>query len=334
MNGRRLFRGAVRILAAVFVSIAAIVAMLVLVYTQPAVQKIPTTVPTAGDPDRLRAHVTYLATTTFPRDSDHPAVLRQAADYIEKALFTAGGRVTLQDFEVQGSTYRNVIATFGPETGPVFVFGAHYDSFDELPAADDNASGVAGMLELGRLLGAAPPRVRVQLVAYCLEEPPFFGSTVMGSAFHARALRESREPVLGMASLEMIAYYAPEQHWNNLLLQVLYPNRGDFLMVVGRWQDRRLVRYMKQSMLGASAMRVRSVVTLGLPPMDLSDHRNYWSSGYLAVLVTDTAFIRNPNYHTDKDLPVTLDYGKMAQVVEAMYGVAMHLDTYMVGPGD
>lgn len=325
----RLLRRVFRVLALLTLSLAVILLLVVFLFTQPLAPSITTPIRAVADAKALRAHVSFLCNATFPRDSDHPDVLRRAADYIARELSASRGRVTFQDFVARGSTYRNVVASFGPDSGPRFVVGAHYDSFGELPAADDNASGAAGLLELGRLLGAVSPAVRVDLVAYCLEEPPFFGSAEMGSAVHARSLEDSHAAVLGMASLEMIGFYSDEQPWNNPLLSVVYPNRGDFVMVVGRWEDRALVRYVQKTMRGASPIRVRSLVTLGLPDVDASDHRNYWHSGYPAVIVTDTAFIRNPNYHTKRDLPSTLDYAKMAEVVEAMYGVCMNLDRYI-----
>ena len=331
---KRFLRSVSRILSAVIITVGLMLLIIGCVYTQPTIGTLGVKAPIAANPDALRAHVQFLSAVTFPRDSDHAIILARAADYIATSMSQSGGRIILQDFTVRGSNYRNVVARFGPATGPVFVIGAHYDAFGELPAADDNASGVAGLLELGRLLGNVPPKVRIDLVAYCLEEPPFYGSTDMGSAVHARSLEDSHESVLGMASLEMIGYFAPEQNWNNPLLEAVYPNRGDFIMVVGRWHDRTLVRYLQKSMRGASTIPVRSLVTLGLPDVDASDHRNYWRSGARAVLVTDTAFIRNPNYHTKDDLPSTLNYDKMARVVDAMYGVAMNAGRYASGRRD
>lgn len=138
-----------------------------------------------ADPERLRRHVEFLTTEASPRDSGHPENLAKAADYIRERIEETGARVRDQAFEVRGRVYRNVIASFGPATGPLLVVGAHYDSFGDFgpnPGADDNASGTAGLLELARLLdGRALPH-RVELVAYTNEEPPYFGSPWMGSA--------------------------------------------------------------------------------------------------------------------------------------------------------
>jgi Zn-dependent M28 family amino/carboxypeptidase len=269
--------------------------------------------------------VEFLCLETFPRNSDHPEVLDLVASYITDAMRVHGGRVKNQVFRVGREYYTNVVAGFGPDDGPTFVVGAHYDVYGELPGADDNASGVSALLELGRLLGAAPPPVRVELVAFTLEEPPFFGLDDMGSGHHARALRDSGRDILGMMCLEMIGYFAEDQPWGSALLEALYPGRGDFVMVVGRWQDRKLARYVKKSMRSASSIRVVSSSTPRLGGMDASDHRNYWDNGFAAVMLTDTAYLRNPHYHSDSDLPSELDYESLALVVDGLFGVVMNL---------
>lgn len=326
MNARALRRSAVRIALAVVGAVAAILLLLRVLVGQPVLTSIPTRLPARADPLELRRHVEFLCAETWPRNSDHPAVLAEAAAYIAAELMRHGGRVELQPFQLGRSSYANVAASFGPADGPAFVIGAHYDVFGEHPGADDNASGVAGLIELGRLLGRHPPPLRVDLVAFTLEEPPFFGTADMGSAHHARFLRRSGREVLGMISLEMIGYFAEEQCWGSAILGALYPTRGDFVMVVGRWRDRALARYVKRAMLGAGALRVRSSSTPRLSGMDASDHRSYWDSGFDAVMITDTAYLRNPGYHTDEDRPDTLDFEKLAAVVDGVFGVATNLD--------
>ena len=187
-------------------------------------------------------HVEYLCASRPPRRSDNDVALNAAAAYIEGQFQASGGRVSLQEYLARGHRYKNVVASFGPEAGNALIIGAHYDVFGELPGADDNASGVAGIIELGCLLGQTPPAVRVDLVAFSTEEPPFFGSTDMGSAVHANALRAAGRPISGMISVEMIGFYSDHQPWNNLLLDLLFPTTGDFVMVVGRWKDATLTR--------------------------------------------------------------------------------------------
>ena len=267
-------------------------------------------------PSRLLADVTTLTTGFQPRSADHPEQLDAAAAYIERAFRDAGARVESQTFVARKKSYRNVIARFGPEDGPVTIVGAHYDAFSdtgELPGADDNASGTAGLLELARLLGTGRVARPVMLVAYANEEPPFFGSDDMGSAVHARSVRNAA----GMICLEMIGYYGERQTWPNWTFAALYPSRGDFIAVGGGWDDRKLARHMKRALRGAG-MRTWSF-TGPRQALDASDHRNYWQAGIPAVLVTDTAFLRNPNYHTRNDTAGTLDYVRMARVVDGVF---------------
>jgi Zn-dependent M28 family amino/carboxypeptidase len=153
------------------------------------------------------------------------------------------------------------------------------------------------------------------LVAYTNEEPPFFGSDQMGSAVHAQSL-EGRA-VRGMIWLEMIGYFAETQSWPNALFAWIYPNRGDFIGIAGGWSDRGLAREVKRAIAGAGRI---DVVSFSGPreTSDASDHRNYWSHGWPAVMITDTAFLRNPNYHTARDTADTLDYTRMARVVDGV----------------
>lgn len=270
-----------------------------------------------------------LAEEFTPRDYLHPANLDRAAAYIGAELARAGGRVAEQPFDAGGRTYRNVVASFGPEAGERIVIGAHYDAAGPYPAADDNASGVAGLIELGGLLGRSPPPVRVDLVAFSLEEPPFFRTAHMGSAVHAHSLRLQGVRVRAMLSLEMIGYFRDDpgsQQFPIGLLRAFYPSRGNYILVVGRMGDGRLVRRVRRAMASASPLDVRSIsAPRWIPGVDFSDHASYWNAGYPAAMVTDTAFYRNPHYHTARDTPDTLDYPRMADVVRGVYAAVLRL---------
>lgn len=274
---------------------------------------------------RLETHVRTLAQNFYPRSFDRPENLEHAASYIRAELAGSGGKVAEQVFPVEGRRYRNIVAHYGPEQGPVLVIGAHYDSFADTPGADDNASGVAGLLELGRLLSKTPPAVRVELVAYCLEEPPHFRTSAMGSSWHARELRKSGREVRLMLSLEMIGYFrdAPgSQGYPFPFLNWMYPDRADFIAVVGRIQDWSATRRVKALMQGAGDLPVHSINAPTLVPgIDFSDHSNYWNEGFSALMITDTAFYRNPYYHGLDDTPDKLDYARMAKVVQGVYAV-------------
>jgi hypothetical protein len=296
-----------------------LVALAVAAVTQPAFSSAAPCRSTRAHPERLRDSVEMLATTLRPRDFEHPEDLDRAAAYIGKELRKAGGRVREQPFEVQGRAYKNVIALFGPETAERVVVGAHYDTEGSKPGADDNASGVAGLLELARLLGEQAPAASVELVAYSLEEPPNFRTENMGSHVHAASLRATEVRVRAMLALEMIGYFSDAPHSQEFpfgALRWIYPTTGNFITVVGKLGQGRLARAVKRAMQAADDLPVRSINAPAMVPgIDFSDHRSYWQHGYPAVMITDTSFYRNPNYHTEHDLPVTLDYRRMAQVV-------------------
>jgi Zn-dependent M28 family amino/carboxypeptidase len=280
------------------------------------------TAPTVA-PVRLETHVRTLCERFFPRDPRYPDNLDRAAAYIRREFQQAGGRVSEQPYEVDGKTYRNVIAMFGPETQDRIVVGAHYDAVPAVPGADDNASGVAGLLELAYLMGTTRLPLRVELVAYTLEEDPYFLTEQMGSAVHVASLRKQGARVRIMFSLEMIGYFtdAPgSQRFPLPLLSLFYPSEGNFIAVVGKLDQGLTVRRVKQAMHSASPLPVHSInAPSWIPGVDWSDHRNYWKAGYDAVMITDTAFYRNDNYHTLRDRPETLDYRRMAMVVQDVY---------------
>lgn len=269
-----------------------------------------------ADPEALKRHVTFLCDQTSPRDSDHPENLDRAATYLARELAASGARIAEQPYTVRGKTYRNVIGSFGPPGAHPLVVGAHYDSFGDFgpnPGADDNASGTAGLLEIARLLNGQTLRRSVELVAYSTEEPPYFASPHMGSAIHARALRAAGRTPSGMVCLEMIGCFTEKQTWPSALLRILFPSDGRFIAIVGRWPDRGLARQMKRAFRGASGVAAVSYNGPAISGSDASDQRNYWAEGFPAVMVTDTAFLRNPRYHTADDRPETLDYRRMAQ---------------------
>jgi Zn-dependent M28 family amino/carboxypeptidase len=275
------------------------------------------------NPSRLQTHVRMLSETFFPRDAGTPDNLDRAAVYIRRQLAEAGGEMSEQPFPIGNFTYRNVVARFGASTTDCIVVGAHYDAAGKLPAADDNASGVAGLIELAFLLGKNPPPACVELVAFTLEEQPFFGTALMGSTVHAQSLKARGLTARVMFSLEMIGYFTDAPHSQRYpfpLLAAAYPTQGNFVAVVGNFLQGPTVRRVKQAMQSASPLPVYSINAPRIVPgIDLSDHASYWDEGYKAVMITDTAFYRNPNYHTRNDTPDTLDYQRMAHVVQGVY---------------
>ena len=302
--------------------------VLVIMTVQPSLIKYPPTVHQL-DSDRLRTHVEMLSETLAPRSYRNYSNLEKTAAYISNHFSQAGGVISVQVYEVKGRKYRNVIATFGPETKSRLVVGAHYDSYGESPGADDNASGIAGLIELAYLLGKNRLDQQVELVAYTLEEPPFFRSGNMGSARHAYRLREDGIEVEAMLCLEMIGCFsdkADSQSFPSALLGFLYPDEGNFVAVIGSMDDRKLAKQVKVSMRSATDLPVHVMCAPeGFPGLDFSDHLNYWKHGFSAVMITDTAFMRNPRYHRQSDTSDTLDYDRMANVVLGIYEAVAHL---------
>jgi Zn-dependent M28 family amino/carboxypeptidase len=192
-----------------------------------------------------------------------------------------------------------------------------------MPAADDNASGVAGLVELAAMFGRQAPGCTLELVAYCTEEPPFFATPDMGSVHHARLLKSSGAEVRGVIVLETIGFFSDEagsQQYPSVLLRLFYPSTGDYIGIVGNMGHTWLVRQVKRAMRAATDLPVRSINAPSfVPGVDFSDHRSYWDAGFQAVMVTDTAFYRNRAYHTWGDTPDRLDYRRMAKVVVGVY---------------
>jgi len=282
------------------------------------------------DPVLLRKHVEKLSVDLMPRSYENLENLNRIADYIQSRFTASGAAIRLQPFTADGREYRNVIAEFGPESDAVIVVGAHYDSAGELPAADDNASGVAGLIELARLLGSTQLDQKVQLVAFCLEEPPFFNTPQMGSVVFARSLIEANKNVRIMVALEMIGYFSDKpgsQAYPLSFLKLFYPTKGNFIAIVDELFSGEAKR-MKKIMKANATLPVYTInAPPGIPGIDLSDHKSFWDQGYPAVMITDTAFFRNKAYHTRHDTADRLDYERMAQVVRGLHAYLIHVGT-------
>ncbi len=269
----------------------------------------------------LRSHVETLALHFGPRPGSDPELLERVASWIEQRLQAAGCATGRQRFEVGDSPYWNVTAEIGGTEGssPGILVGAHYDTEPGTPGADDNASGVAALIELAGLLCRDPARSRVRFVAFALEEMPYFRTGAMGSFVHARALKAAGDLPEGMLSLEMLGYYADEPgsqllpYW---FLRWFYPDRGDFIAFVSQLGSRAFNRRLHGAFAEAADLPAERLSAPALVPgIDLSDHRSFAAAGVPSVMVTDTAFYRNPHYHAPTDLPDTLDYERLARLV-------------------
>ena len=286
----------------------------------------------SADQIRLYSDVQFLTALHPARNCHNLSSLNQAADYIKGHFEQLDCTVTEQPFAADGRRYRNVIASFGPPEAARIVIGAHYDVCGDLPGTDDNASAVAGLLETARLVHQHRPalRHRLDFVAYPNEEPPYFATDYMGSAVHAKALHAARVPVRAMLCYEMIGYFSDQpnsQSFPNEALARLYPSTGNFIVVVGKTGQEPFTAQVQQLMQPHTGrldvQRINLPENMGLA--GLSDHRNYWRHGYDAVMINNTSFLRNPHYHRPTDTIDTLDFPRMAQVVNGVYGAVLGL---------
>ena len=272
----------------------------------------------------LRQVVTVLACEIGVRSFQDRERLSRAADYISGQLASFGYDVTRQTFHYHGQSYDNLIAELPGASMPerILVIGAHYDTVGTTPGADDNASGVAGLLGLAQQLSGTRPDRTIRFVFFCLEEPPAYRTKNMGSYHYAKSLKEKGDTVEGMICLEMIGYFCDQegsQHYPLPFMNLKFPRAGSYISMVGNLRSRRFTQEI------AEAFRKKNdlpVITLNAPAIvigiDFSDHWSFAKFGYKALMVTDTAFYRNPNYHAASDLPETLDYDRMARVVEGL----------------
>jgi hypothetical protein len=345
-----------RVVVAVVVVIAVLSAVSALVLTNPA-RPIPFPGPIEVDRDELWRHVHAL---THPEElpgmkepGDREGVgeepgrlthgeafrhfanleaLARVAAYIEREWGQHGFEVSRQHYQVRGNRYTNLMIAYGPADAPRVVLGAHYDVCGDQDGADDNASGVAAILELARLLGRHRPDVshRIDLVAFTLEEPPFYRTEAMGSAVYAKSLAEAGVEVRAMIALDMIGFYSEEpgsQGYPLPVLGLLYPSTADFACVVGNLGGLGVTRAVKARLAGSCGVDVYSInAPAAVPGIDFSDHLNFWRHGYPAVMVTDSAFYRNPNYHCPTDTIETLDFERMTEVVRGLYATIVTLD--------
>ncbi len=274
-------------------------------------------------PDTLARHVTQLAGVIGERNVFQPNAYSAAAHYIEATWRGLGYDVSVQDYDAGGFRSANLEATrIGTRPDQILLIGAHYDSVRGSPGANDNASGVAAMLELSRLFSAIQPTVSVRFVAFANEEPPFFGGRHQGSVVYAKAARARGDDIRLMISLETVGYFsdaAGSQRYPPLF-RYFYPDSANFIGFVSNLRSRRLMQLVAAMFRTASDFPLQQVATLSIVPgVAWSDHRSFWQQGYPAFMVTDTAVYRYRYYHTDADTPDELSYPQFAEMTEGVY---------------
>jgi len=276
---------------------------------------------------RLRGHVEAIA--SVPHNVAHPEALEQSARYLERTLLSLGYRVRRQSFPAAGTRVRNIEAVVEPANAaaPTLVVGAHYDSYGDAPGANDNASGAAAIVELARALRPLSGRskLRVRLVLFVNEEPPFFKTEAMGSRVYARALKASGkatgERVIGMISLETMGFFSDVQGSQHYPAPFgsFYPSAGNFIAFVGTTGSRGFVRRTVAGFRSVAAFpSVGGTGPAFLQGIDWSDHWAFEQSGFPALMVTDTAPFRYPWYHSPEDSPDKVDYPRLSRVVAGL----------------
>lgn len=277
----------------------------------------------------IEQHLRKITKTASPRNYQNLNSLNEVADYLLDYLAPFADTSYFQEYEVQGKTYKNVVAVLGDDLSPTIVIGAHYDVCGNQEGADDNASGVVGLLELARLLKGKKLNHRIELVAYSLEEPPYFRSENMGSYIHAQSIKASGREVYGMLCLEMIGYFDSAKKTQDYPLGFLswfYGTRGDYIALVNKFGKGKFSRKFNRGFMRVKKIRTKKIAgPKALQGIDFSDHLNYWALGYSAVMITDTAFYRNKNYHEKTDTMETLDLVEMAKVIDSVYETILQL---------
>jgi Zn-dependent M28 family amino/carboxypeptidase len=279
--------------------------------------------------DNLHRHVDRLAGLIGPRHLGLPRTMAAAAKLIESELTQSGYAVERQIYTAQGQEVANLIAEISGSRTPdeVVVLGAHYDTVATTPGADDNASAVAVLLEVARILRNCDPRRTLRFIAFACEEPPHFFTGEMGSQVYARRCRTRNENIKGMLCLEMVGFYSSLPNSQKVpdaipkFLHRIFPSRGDFLAAVGNLRSLKLGWRFRRGFKKAIRFPLFSIcLPEAIHDIRLSDNSSFWDQGYPALMLTDTSYLRNPHYHEASDTPETLDYSSMAKVAMGVAG--------------
>ncbi|GGG95249.1 M28 family peptidase [Pedobacter zeae] len=283
-----------------------------------------------SDTTLIKSYLKTLTKTPQFRNHNNVDQLNLTADFLKTIFKKSSDSVSVQAYNVDQKTYKNIICSFGTENKKRIIIGAHYDVCGDQEGADDNASGVIGLLELSRLLKDKKLPYRIDLVAYTLEEPPYFRTEFMGSYIHAKSLNKSDTEVYGMISLEMIGYFKDEpksQTYPLGILSVKYGNKGNYITLVKKFGSGEFVnQFSKNFKAGKNILTKTFASPPSLPGIDFSDHLNYWKFGYDAMMITDTSFYRNKNYHQKTDTMETLDIPRMSKVIDGVYNALISLN--------
>ena len=259
--------------------------------------------------------------------------LNEIQSYIKEEFLSYGFGVQEISFLFQGQTFYNVVARLSSNsTHPRLIIGAHFDAVPASPGADDDASGIACLLEAARIYAESTiqespsikPQIDVEFVAFNLEE---YG--MIGSRAYVQKLKTEGVRVAGMLSLEMVGYISQEKDSQKMpfFLKPFYPDVGNFIGLVANTRSKKLLEKVKRIFRKVEDLPVESLVLPAngwiFPEARLSDHAPFWDEGFPALLITDTSFYRNPYYHSLEDRVETLDLNFLAKVTEATIRTAL-----------
>jgi len=275
--------------------------------------------------ENLQRHVQSLQFDRNPYD--HFQELGKAAQYIHDEFSKVGLKVWENSFRWEGKSYKNIVAEKKDVGSPerIFILGAHYDTVPGSPGADDNASAIAVLLEVARNIQKVNLGSTIRLIAFNLEEYGYIGST-----YYAERARGEGEKIIGMISLEMVGFTHSRQNYPPSINPKYYPNVGDFIAIIGNEGSKALLEKVCQSF----RIRIPQLPTEfllvpgngeGIEEARLSDHSPFWDQGFPALMITDTAFLRNPNYHLPSDTMETLDFEFMRKVAIGIFHSVVEL---------
>ncbi len=270
----------------------------------------------------LRRHVYHLSETIGERHIWKDGSLAKAAEYIDSVFRGNNMAVDKQMLSCYGKSVSNLIVKKQGQNPDLIVLGAHYDTVPGSPGADDNASAVAVMLEVARLCQDIQTKSTITFAALVNEESPCYGTENMGSMVYAESLKKSNAPVKLMICLESVGYFPNNENQKYPFpgMGLFYPRTADFLGIVGNLISIRYVTALARAIRKNADIKVRTLVAPEyVAGINRSDHFAFWHYGYKAVMITDTAFFRNKNYHRETDTIDTLDFYSMTQIVKGLY---------------
>ena len=264
--------------------------------------------------ENLKQHVRHIHFDRNPYD--RYVELEQAAQYIQEVFLKFGLEVKEDLFQWEGKVYKNIIGEKRGGSSPekVYILGAHYDTLPGTPGADDNASAIAVLLEVARIIQSISLNSTVKLIAFSLEEYSYVGSN-----HYAEMAKKREEKILGMISLEMVGFTSLKQNYPHTLNSKYYPPLGDFIGIIGNERSKAIMEKVRSSFKTHIPQLPTEFLIVpgngeGMEEARLSDHAPFWDQGLPALMITDTGFLRNPNYHLPSDTMETLDFEFMRKV--------------------